>query len=76
MTEGENDGEDEEGGRTTLSAASHFSSLDCLVFSNEMGDGASGCTTVVRTPHPDTRVILYISVRARVPARDGEGYTP
>lgn len=39
---------------------------------NEMGGRASGCTTVVRIPRPDTRVILYTSARAR----DGEGYTP
>lgn len=64
------------GERATLSVAAHFSSLDRLVFSKRNGGRASGCTTVVRTPLPNTRVILYISGRARVPARDGEGYIP
>jgi len=63
------------GERTTLSVAAHFSSLNRLVFSKRNGGRASGCTTVVRTPRPGTRVILYISApRACFRARRGGVY--
>lgn len=62
---------------TALSVATHvLFPRPPRVLVKRNGGRASGCTTVVHTPRPDTRVILYISARARVPARDGEGYTP